>query len=170
LSGALCVNGTFVSGRVFLRCVLTFIFCRPAQRGVQDWKSRISIRSFDSPECNASMPLPPHIQSAIPPASHPRHENSSPSLTSHLCYACHTTLTSRSSRGTALQSKISAQNYSSPTTPLPVWVSSRLLKSDDVKEGPGGSGDENTAREVWQSSLLGANEMRDAVKDFLLED
>ncbi|EPQ52610.1 hypothetical protein GLOTRDRAFT_64309, partial [Gloeophyllum trabeum ATCC 11539] len=56
----------------------TCILCnRPAQPGVQEWKNRISIRSL----------------STDPPVS-----SEKASLAPYLCYACHTTLTSKSSK------------------------------------------------------------------------
>jgi cytoplasmic tRNA 2-thiolation protein 2 len=117
-----------------------------------------------------SIPLPPHIQSAIPPPLHPHHSSSSPSLMPLLCYACHTTLTSRSSRGTALQSKNLSKSPTDVIAPLPVWVSSRLLDSvvnprDEMRDDLGGE-----AEYAWQSKKMDVREMRDAVKDFLLED
>jgi len=166
LNGVPCVNGTFIDAVIPLGQVLTFLVYRPAQRGVQDWKARISIRSFTSPESDALVPLPSHIQSAIPSPSRPDH--SSPSLTPHLCYACHTTLTSRSSRGT----KNSLPTHTNAVAPLPVWVNSRLLDStanpgNEIRDGLGG---EDVAGEVWQGKKMDVSEMRDVVQDFLLED
>jgi len=77
---------------------------RPVQRGVQDWKARISIRSFDVLGNDESVLLPPHIKSNTPTPL-PTEPDASSSLTPHLCYACHTTLTSRSSRGISHQFK-----------------------------------------------------------------
>nr|GAT60715.1 predicted protein [Mycena chlorophos] len=78
---------------------------RPAQPGVQEWKERISIREFSADK-----------NTRAPPAT-----EAGPGLTPHLCYACHTTLTSRSSRGAAIASTQPVR-----TTPLPTWVESRL--------------------------------------------
>ena len=151
------------------RCSI-FIIYRPAQRGVQDWKARISIRSFTSPESNSSIPLPSHTESPVLSPSHLPESSTFPSLTSHLCYACHTTLTSRSSRGTTLQAKNSTPNHSASAIPLPVWVSSRLIHSVDRRDNREVLGNEDTGLEVWQSNKMGTTEMKDAVKDFLLED
>ncbi|TFK99571.1 hypothetical protein BDV98DRAFT_594881 [Pterulicium gracile] len=80
------------------KCVLCE---RPAQSGVQAWKDRISIREFDGIESV------PHIStstsaSPLPTPSTPSPDSDPPlSLSPHLCYVCHTTLTSRSSRSTA---------------------------------------------------------------------
>jgi len=124
-----------------LHYVLIITFARPAQKDVQDWKAHISIRSFDSPDSDTSLPLPPHVRSLISSSSHSNRPTTLPSLTSHLCYACHTTLTSRSSRGTALQAKNLTHDQPSPAIPLPVWVSSQLLGTVDA-------GYANTARRV----------------------
>lgn len=121
---------------------------RPAQRGVQDWKNRISIRSFTEPS-----------QSTL-----------HASLTPYLCYACHTTLTSRSSRGTTPNSN---PDSTSPTsTPLPVWVKSRL--QDSLHKGTAVeavSDAENNAEdeELWQTRKMEISDMKNAVADFLLE-
>ncbi|KAJ7066993.1 hypothetical protein C8F01DRAFT_1119892 [Mycena amicta] len=105
------------------RCVLCE---RPAQPGVQEWKERISIRELTTPNRD-NPPFP--TQSGLTP---------------HLCYACHTTLTSRSSRGgSGAQSDVHA-------TPLPVWVGSRW----PLPEG----------------RVLDSTEMKAVVADFLLPD
>ncbi|KAJ6576474.1 hypothetical protein DFH09DRAFT_361875 [Mycena vulgaris] len=122
------------------------ILCeRPAQPGVQEWKARISIRSFDEPALAA---LPPHLQNVAVPAPDARpHE----SLTPRLCYACHTTLTSRSSRGST-----SASVHAS-ATPLPVWVESQLGARDHESE-------------QWRSTRMEESDMKEAIADFLLPD
>ena len=82
---------------------------------------------------------------------------STPSLTPHLCYACHTTLASRSSRGTALlQSKHSSEFMA---TPLPTWVIAHLGKAGVLpKDG-----------EISRKKV-GDAEMKDQIKGFLLDD
>jgi cytoplasmic tRNA 2-thiolation protein 2 len=170
LSGVPCVNGTLMDAMLLLCYLSMFIFCRPAQRGVQDWKARISIRSFNASESDGSAPPPSHVHSAVSPPILP--QNPPQSLTPHLCYACHTTLTSRSSRGTALQAKtVSHNNNKMVVAPLPVWVNSRLLESTI---NPGNTHrdelGESSAEEVWQGKPMDVDEMRDAVKDFLLGD
>ncbi|KIJ51559.1 hypothetical protein M422DRAFT_26963 [Sphaerobolus stellatus SS14] len=102
-------------------------FCqRPAQPGVKEWKERISIRSFAT-------------DSATPPA-----ETDGPTLTPHLCYACHTTLTSRSSRGTR---KLESAGNNVKHVPLPGWIGENLSR-----------------REVDRAT------MKESIKEFLLED
>jgi cytoplasmic tRNA 2-thiolation protein 2 len=163
VSAAQCVNGTFFRLR---RCVLSDLYRSPAQMDVQDWKARISIRSFDT----QSMLLPPHIKPNTP-TSLPTISNASSSLTPHLCYACHTALTSRSSRGIAHQSKSS---LTSIALPLPAWANSRLfnfINSPMTKyiDGVGSEG-EGATDKVWSGKKMGASDMRDAVKEFLLDE
>lgn len=101
---------------------------RPVQPGLQQWKSRISIRSFDVEEEKPS---------------------SSPSLVPHLCYACHTTLTSKSSRG-----MVPAAASLSPVA-LPIWTQSGLSNTQD--------------EELWNGKVLTEDQMKNAVGSFLLD-
>ncbi|KAJ7931545.1 hypothetical protein B0H13DRAFT_1958724 [Mycena leptocephala] len=122
------------------------ILCeRPAQPGVQEWKARISIRSFADPTLGSP---PPHVQNIanIPERERP----GAPSLTPHLCYACHTTLTSRSSRG----STSSSSHINS--TPFPVWVASQL--------------DREGSHEQWSSRKMEESDMKQSIEEFLLPD
>ncbi|KAH9935255.1 hypothetical protein B0H21DRAFT_759246 [Amylocystis lapponica] len=117
---------------------------RPVPRGIQDWKSRISIRSRSKPDPDTDAPQEDHL-------SHPDVSSPDASLTPYLCYACHTTLTSKSSRATPtlypLQSKPSA-------TVLPIWAGSRLFDDD-----------------VFAKKLkMDEKEMKNSVADFLLDD
>ncbi|KAJ6494855.1 hypothetical protein C8R47DRAFT_1117514 [Mycena vitilis] len=123
------------------------ILCeRPAQPGVQDWKARISIRSFADPTLASP---PPHAQ-AQNIATISDH-NDAASLTPHLCYACHTTLTSRSSRG----STSSSTHVNS--TPLPVWIGSQLLDRAGIEE-------------QWRSKKMEARDMKESIAEFLIPD
>ncbi|KAJ7104125.1 hypothetical protein B0H15DRAFT_9205 [Mycena belliarum] len=126
----------------------TCVLCeRPAQPGVQEWKARISIRSFDEP---ALVSPPPHLKKVLVPKRESQAEAAPQhSLTPRLCYACHTTLTSRSSRGST---SVSAHANS---TPLPVWVVSQL-----------GSGD----GEQWRSRKMEESDMKASLAEFLLPD
>lgn len=159
------MSGTFFRLR---RCILSDLYCSPAQMDVQDWKARISIRSFDTQSDGGSIPLPPHIKPNTPTPL-PTTPDASSSLTPHLCYACHTALTSRSSRGIAHQSKSS---LTSTTLQLPVWTNSRLFNSinSSVTRYTDGIGTEGTADEVWSGKKMDASDMRDAIKDFLLDE
>ncbi len=99
---------------------------RPAQHGIQAWKAQMSIRSYSdiSPAVSGTFG-PPHLSEeeisklkdclAVAPPPIP--------LTSHLCYACYTMLTSRNSRGTAAFHLAAKSLYS---VPLPIWAESIL--------------------------------------------
>ncbi|KAF8656243.1 hypothetical protein AX16_002679 [Volvariella volvacea WC 439] len=116
------------------------ILCnRPAQPGVQEWKSRISIRAYDANS------LPPHVpSSALSMLDQLHQSNSLLGLTPRLCYACHTMLTSRSSRGIPPSANASH-------TPMPVWVN-EVVMSDAVR-----------------LKKMNDSQMRDAIADFLLD-
>ncbi|KZT73542.1 hypothetical protein DAEQUDRAFT_762001 [Daedalea quercina L-15889] len=104
---------------------LCVMCARPVQEGIREWKSRISIRSR-----NDSQDIPP---------------STSASLTPCLCYACHTTMTSRSSRPAPALGLMASDR---PTVPLPMWV---------------GSG-------VPLPTRMSEQRMRDAVHEFMLDD
>ncbi|KAF8349145.1 hypothetical protein F5887DRAFT_1243197 [Amanita rubescens] len=92
--------------------------CLPAQRDIEGWKSRISIREYTDPAN-----LPPHVKEAagtVPRTMDIHFET----LTPHLCYMCHTTLVSKSSRGAPLLSGTSTITHG--LVPLPVWVNTQL--------------------------------------------
>ncbi|KAF4614224.1 hypothetical protein D9613_007796 [Agrocybe pediades] len=143
------------------------ILCeRPAQYGIQEWKAQISIRSYH----NASGAVtgntrPPHLSEdeiASLTKSDPYDSSSSSplhSLTPHLCYACHTLLTSRSSRGTAALT--SAQESDKVT--LPLWTRSTL----DHLNQHHASATSISSLPKWKMSQ---SEMREQIKDFLLPD
>ncbi|KAK1226576.1 Cytoplasmic tRNA 2-thiolation protein 2 [Marasmius sp. AFHP31] len=118
---------------------------RPLQRGVQEWKTRISIRSTTQNE-----------EPEVLPAS---------SLTPYLCYSCHTTLTSRTSRSAAITS--------SSSIPLPLWVHPHVRQGEDRRQNELGNekrpplaGGES---EVWERRKVDAEEMKSAISGFLLE-
>jgi cytoplasmic tRNA 2-thiolation protein 2 len=103
---------------------------RPMQSAIQEWKSRISIRSYSDDKLAADL-------AHIPPPCRDNLDTSTSfqvppplALTDFLCYSCHTTLTSRSSRGV----KQSVPGVSS-ATPLPRWVALHEdgLKSDGAR-------------------------------------
>lgn len=127
----------------------------PAQHGVQEWKARISIRSFTDPHAHS-----PH--EVIPSPSDKELTPPAPSLTPYLCYACHTTLTSRSSRGST-----SSEGTQQDLVPLPVWVNSQLRDSAVNDRTIPGNGGES---EVWKQTRRAGDDMKDAIKEFLLDD
>ncbi|KAH8994853.1 hypothetical protein EDB92DRAFT_1972732, partial [Lactarius akahatsu] len=121
------------------RCILCEL---PTQRSVRGWKARTSIRSFTdegSPADDASSSL---------------------FLLSNLCYSCHTTLTSKSSRSTTTPS------WDTPSeVHLPMWA---------AVQPASGRGDEQDAslsrtKEIWGSKKLDSDGMKSVVSGFLLE-
>ncbi|KAI0690170.1 hypothetical protein BC835DRAFT_1365863 [Cytidiella melzeri] len=125
---------------------------RPVQMGVQEWKARIAIRSGQGGE-TAAAELPSKV----------------PSLAPYLCYVCHTTFTSKGTRAPPNLYPGDA-DHSRGLTPLPVWTtSSRPLRirsggsvvSNDLEPDQDGFA---VARKLQRS------EMRNAVRDFLLDE
>ncbi|KZT19031.1 hypothetical protein NEOLEDRAFT_1124699 [Neolentinus lepideus HHB14362 ss-1] len=105
------------------------ILCnRPSQGQVKAWKDRISIRSL------SSSPLP-----STSPAQ--------PSLAPYLCYMCHTTLTSKSSKkpNSAVSTEKGDGVESKVEVPVPQWVGARI-------------------------TAMGREVMKDELKEFLLVD
>ncbi|PCH42562.1 hypothetical protein WOLCODRAFT_137967 [Wolfiporia cocos MD-104 SS10] len=111
-------------------CVLC---ARPIQAGIQEWKSRISIRSRSPGDA---------IDEKTPVG---------PSLASHLCYACHTTLTSTSSRPAP---PFDATVTKSSLVALPVWVPPQFSEKE----------------ELFRTQKMGQEKMRNVVQDFLLDE
>lgn len=128
----------------------------PAQRGVQEWKARISIRSR-APSTVAS--ATPSEAPAQPPAET---EVDAPSLTPYLCYACHTTLTSRSARPVPSPWGPTAQ---SPVVSLPVWTEARLSSAKGDSEETA-----HSHGEIMQTRRVGEDEMKGMVAEFLLDE
>ncbi|KAF8905111.1 hypothetical protein CPB84DRAFT_1677063 [Gymnopilus junonius] len=137
---------------------------RPAQHGVQAWKSRISIRSYQEVSSAVSgNTRPPHLteeeitnltKSSLditPTSDHPF------SLTPLLCYACHTLLTSRSSRGLAASLP---QGQSTGDVPLPLWVRS----SADMAISA------HSHESVPLAVKMSRREMEKEISEFLLSD
>ena len=110
----------------------------PAQSGIQDWKTQISVRSLRDP----SHLSPPQIEPSL-----------AASLTPFLCYACHTTLTSRSSRGTTAAGSISTEHSS---VPLPRWVFSNMQTSLGMTEDGEG----------WTRTKMSSDRMKATVAEF----
>lgn len=129
----------------------------PAQRGVQEWKARISIRSRPPPPSDGQPDAPAEPQTDVGA------DALLPSLTPYLCYACHTTLTSRSAR--PVPSPWAATAVQSPIVPLPVWAEARLSSAS-------GGGEEvaHAHGEIMQTRRVGQDEMKGIVQEFLLED
>jgi cytoplasmic tRNA 2-thiolation protein 2 len=125
---------------------------RPMQSGIQEWKGHISIRSFSDSKLAADLThLPAAFKDNID-TSTPSEVPPSLALTNSLCYSCHTTLTSRSSRGV----KRSFPGVSS-AAPLPTWVADRGLCENGLIGG-------GTLHKVPEE------EMRDTVAEFLIDN
>ena len=87
-------------------------------------------------------------------------------LTPHLCYMCHTTLVSKSSRGAPLLSA-GALKRSDGLVPLPVWVNARLRSLHTAR-----AEDDRVVgnSEVFEAIMMDQNSMRNALERFLLSD
>ncbi|KAI9057286.1 hypothetical protein FKP32DRAFT_1638041, partial [Trametes sanguinea] len=137
------------------------ILCgRPAQRGVQEWKERISIRTRPPSEHPTILNDPTYAAVNSTPAVDPA--SSRPSLTPYLCYACHTTLTSKSARPVPSPWPADAR---SPTVTLPVWTEARLSSAKGDGEVT-----EHVHGEILQTRRVGQEEMKGIVNEFLLDD
>lgn len=124
-------------GEVAGKCIMCE---RPVQEGVQQWKSRISIRS-----------LSPH---AVEGSSHPSDRThtaaaAAESLTPHLCYACHTDFSSRTSRSAP---PLYPDLIKNELTPMPAWLESSWAQQDG-----------RNAR------AMSRDDMRSVIGEFLLE-
>ncbi|KAF9533825.1 hypothetical protein CPB83DRAFT_902530 [Crepidotus variabilis] len=139
------------------RCILCE---RPAQRRVQDWKAQISIRSYsDATPAVSGITKPTHLSDdEISNLTQAKQESKpEPSLAPYLCYACHTTLTSRSIRG--MTAPLSAQR--AKETPLPMWVRSTLdgvVAKDSVDS------------EMIQSKKLTSQDIKSQIEQYLIDE
>lgn len=117
----------------------------PLPQGVQEWKSQISIRSR---------------QDSVSEIANSNASSSDWSLAPHLCYACHATLTSRSSRAPPSIFP-GPDNPSTTSIELPAWTRARWRSSHsvDIEDG-----------EIVVSKQVSESDMHGVVKDFLLED
>lgn len=122
--------------------ILLTVTSRPVQQGIEDWKSRTSIRTLDAAEPTNDV------------------VRDSQFLSPYLCYACHTTLTSRSSRGGVQSGTTSVR--------LPVWTGQHLM--DARWDSANGDSGHETNNEVWKRRRVKEEEMKTAIGDFLLED
>lgn len=95
---------------------------RPAQPGVKDWKERISIR-------NMSQDIMGSDRKTGATGVVELSDENTHLLASSLCYSCHTTLTSRSSRTARRVASIGGAIHN---VPLPTWASNNLCEKLDV--------------------------------------
>ena len=91
----------------------------------------------------------------------PIHVTRAQSLTPLLCYACHTTLTSRSSRGTAAPLP---RGQSATEVPLPMWV--RSIVDTRAPNHLRDEQEHGVALPTW----LTEKEMKAEIGEFLLPD
>ncbi|KAI0091212.1 hypothetical protein BDY19DRAFT_1033438 [Irpex rosettiformis] len=124
---------------------------RPVQTGVQEWKARIAIRASQDEQ-----------------ATWANSSTMTPSLAPYLCYVCLTTFTSKGARAPPpLYSDDSDLGHG--LSPLPTWTtSSRLFRAHGtltVTEDITPDEDEFTV-----ARKLPRSEMRDVVKEFLLDE
>lgn len=122
------------------------------QSGIQEWKGRISIRSFSDDKLAADLSHLPSSSRGNLGTSTPSEFPSSLALTNFLCYSCHTTLTSRSSRGVK-RSIIGVPSAAS----LPTWVADCGLCEDRLIGGV-------------SLNKVPEEEMRNTVAEFLMDD
>ena len=153
----MCPNRSFL-------ILLADMTVSPAQHGVQAWKSRISIRSYDQASSSITgNTRPPHLtETEIANLTLTSQDVSAltPSLTPRLCYACHTTLTSRSSRGTVYSGQ------SPGNVPIPTWVRAALQSTFGHQDGS----DAEEDNEIVQSTKMSRTEMKAQIADFLLDE
>jgi cytoplasmic tRNA 2-thiolation protein 2 len=135
---------------------------RPAQHNIQAWKASISIRSYQEAALAVSVSgntRPPHLtkEEIMNLTNRPIINNATSvqqSLTPLLCYACHTTLTSR---GTT-RGGIAAAAPGQFATPLPMWVHDHIIDHDDHRGI------------AFQTTKLTEKEMKAEIGEFLLPD
>lgn len=154
------VSASLVSFNGYLRS-----FTRPMQGNAQSWKSRTAIRAF------------PEISQQTTPHDGDEKSrmifNSSVhlSLTPHLCYACHTTLTSRSSRGGIAKHHTTGTDSATVAVPLPIWIHPQPLRTSarhSSNDAPDGL--MNNENEVWARRKLSSEDTREVLASFLLDD
>jgi cytoplasmic tRNA 2-thiolation protein 2 len=137
---------------------------RPAQHDVQAWKASISIRSYQEAALAVSggNARPPHLSKdeIMNLTTRPIKNVTSAqqSLTPLLCYACHTTLTSRGTRGgIATTPQPPPGQFPTQVLPLPMWVHNHIIDHDH-------------GRIALQTTKLTEKEMKAEIEDFLLPD
>ncbi|KIJ66861.1 hypothetical protein HYDPIDRAFT_149886 [Hydnomerulius pinastri MD-312] len=138
-----------------------FLCCRPLQEGLEDWKGRISIRSYSDTKLTSDLmhlPWPTPSNTSVPSSS----SDQPPSITRSLCYSCQTTLMSRSSRGTK---SVPLGGGISQSAPLPLWVSGHHMGPHPSREELVMSGN----GEIWRQNTRGEAENRSTIAEFLLE-
>lgn len=121
---------------ILINLFLLYSYFRPSAGGVLDWKARISIRTVSQGDDSGHGQIEGRSEGK--------------SFAPRLCYACHTHLTSKSSR-TAQAPTVSA-------VPLPTWTESRMI------------GEESSNGEIWKTTPLSDEGMKRSIGEFLLEE
>jgi cytoplasmic tRNA 2-thiolation protein 2 len=134
---------------------------RPAQHNVQAWKASISIRSYhEAARAVSGNTRPLHLSKdeIMNLTTRPINNvtSSAQSLTPLLCYACHTTLTSRGTRGGAAAAPQPPGQFATQVLPLPMWVHNHLIDDDHGI--------------AFQTTKLSEKEMKAEIGEFLLPD
>lgn len=132
---------------------------RPLQETAQAWKARISIRALGEEGTTSTGSI---------------YDNKA-HLASRLCYACHTTLTSQSSRAATKSSSLPSQKTE---VPLPFWTAAHLRERPPSDKDHGlsstgesdGTGTTGAADETWKTTKLSRGDMLAKVGEFILEE
>ena len=140
---------------VTLRFGLTEHDPRPAQVGVQEWKARIAIRSREQPTSPSA------------PGSSDSRAIQTNTLAPHLCYVCHTTLTSKGVR--APPSLYASQPNPPASIMMPSWTTSGIIRDSLEAAVPSSIYQEDVPVTVSRK-VLGQEELRKAIDEFILDD
>ncbi|KAF8134912.1 hypothetical protein EV363DRAFT_1256750 [Boletus edulis] len=141
------------------------ILCqRPIQEGLDDWKTRISIRSYSDAKLGPDLV---YLPTPVPPnSSDVTMSDQCPSISKQLCYSCRTTLTSRGSRAAKpTQPRVIHSTQQPLSAPLPLWVSASCaqLRTEDRQLMVLGNG------EVWVGKRQDDATQRNEIAEFLLD-
>ncbi|KAF9048629.1 hypothetical protein BJ165DRAFT_1039560 [Panaeolus papilionaceus] len=144
------------------------ILCqRPTHAGVQAWKAQISIRAYhDAASAVSGNTRPPHLTEEEITNLTKKAQDDPPTsfntLTPSLCYACHTTLTSRSSRAT---SSILPPGSSMTHVPVPAWIAQSVLSKSQLDNSPWTISNDG---EVFQAVKRTPLDLKSRIEEFIL--
>lgn len=135
---------------------------RPIQEGLDVWKSRISIQSYSDTKLGPDLvylPTPVSLNSSDVFTTSDQY----PSISTHLCYSCRTTLTSRGNRASRpTPSRVIHNDRPPPSAPLPSWVAANCSQPQDKQITVSGNG------ELWVRKSQDEATQRNKIADFLL--
>ncbi|KAG9315185.1 hypothetical protein JVU11DRAFT_4312 [Chiua virens] len=143
------------------------ILCqRPIQEGLNDWKSRISIRSFSDARVVPDLvylPTPATLNSTDVATASNEHPSS---IATYLCYSCCTMLTSRGNRASKhTPPGVTPTDQSPLPSTLPLWVSANLAQLG----GQDNSLIISRKGELWVRAPQDEANQREKIADFLLD-